>query len=114
MTDKSAELSAPSNAECLVPGSPRRLTNGGGGAIAVPAVEGWQLLYFGGAKNNVGLSLFRESRFMDRVIAPVVSAVSQKVPIWKAPIGYSLILSISSRLPSLVAMPATARRAIMR
>jgi hypothetical protein len=29
MTDKSAELSAPSNAECLVPGSPRRLTHGG-------------------------------------------------------------------------------------
>jgi hypothetical protein len=50
------------------------------GSIAVPAVEGWQLLYFGGAKNNVGLFLFWESRFMDQVIAPVASAVSQKVP----------------------------------
>jgi len=39
------------------------------------------LPHFGGAKNNVGLFLFRESRFMDRVIAPVVSAVSQKVPL---------------------------------
>jgi len=28
------------------------------GSIAVPAVEGWQLLYFGGAKNNVGCSCF--------------------------------------------------------
>jgi hypothetical protein len=41
------------------------------GSIAAPAVEGSQLLYFDGAKNNVGLFLFRESRFMDRVIAPV-------------------------------------------
>ena len=34
MTDKSAELSAPSNAECLVPGSPRRLTYSGLGSAA--------------------------------------------------------------------------------
>ncbi len=28
------------------------------GSIAVPAVEWWQLLYFGGAKNDVGLFCF--------------------------------------------------------
>jgi hypothetical protein len=48
------------------------------GSIAVPAVEGWQLLYFGGTENNVGLFLFRESRFMDRVIAPAVSACRRR------------------------------------